>query len=131
MSSWSATPLPETLGITEGMRVGIDDPPDGFLGLTLLPLPADVTLATRIAGNMDVVIGFYHQRKDLESRLPVLIRRIPEDGAIWLAWPKATSGWPTDVTEEVVREVAAGTDLVPDRTCDVDHTWSGLRFALP
>ncbi|MGI9017433.1 MAG: DUF3052 domain-containing protein [Euzebya sp.] len=129
-AGYSGTPLYKKLGLTEGMRLGLDNPPAEFVGLTLLPVPAGVTMATRIAGNMDIVMGFYDRRRDLEKRLPVLRRRIPDDGAIWIAWPKKTSRVPTDITEDVVREVALPTGLVDNLVCAIDEVWSGLRLVI-
>jgi hypothetical protein len=62
-----------------------------------------------------------------------LVRVRPEEsifpaGAIWIAWPKRTSGVETDVTEDVVREVALPLGLVDNKVCAIDDTWSGLRL---
>jgi hypothetical protein len=48
----------------------------------------------------------------------------------WVAWPKRASGVPTDVTEDVVREVALPTGLVDTKVCAIDETWSGLRLVI-
>ena len=37
---------------------------------------------------------------------------------------------PTDITEDVVREVALPTGLVDTKVCAIDATWSGLRFVI-
>ena len=52
------------------------------------------------------------------------------DGAVWAAWPKRASGVPTDVTEDVVREVALPLGLVDVKVCAIDETWSGLRLVI-
>ena len=130
MSGHGHHPLHAQLGLAEGMRVGLDDPPPEFVGLTLMPVPAGVSLATRIAGNMDVVIGFYEQRRELEKRLPVLRRRIPDDGAIWVAWPTKASRMPTDLDEDTVREAAVAEDLVGTIVCPIDEGWVGMKLVL-
>jgi hypothetical protein len=112
------------------MRLGLDNPPPEFVGLKLMPVPPGVTMATRIAGNMDMVIGFYERRRELEKRLPVLRRRIPEDGVIWIAWPKKTSRVPTDLSEDVIRELAGPAGLKGIRVSDIDQVWSGLRLEV-
>ncbi len=123
--------LASQLGLVAGHRFGIDNPPREFIGLTLMPVPTGVSLHTRIAGNMDIVLGFYERRRDFEERLPVLQRRIPEGGAIWIAWPKQASGVKTDMTEEVVRAVALPAGMVDDRTCAIDEVWTALRLVVP
>jgi hypothetical protein len=49
---------------------------------------------------------------------------------IWVAWPKKTSKVPTDITEDVVREIALGGDLVDVKVCAIDATWSGLKLVI-
>ena len=52
------------------------------------------------------------------------------DGAVWAAWPKRASGARTDVTEDVVRDVALPLGLVDVKVCAIDETWSGLRLVI-
>lgn len=129
-AGYSGTPLAEKLGLKAGMRVGLDEPPPEFVGLTLLPVPDGISMHTQLRGNMDLVIGFYDRRADFEKRLPVLRRRIPDKGAIWVAWPKKASRVPTDMTEDVVREVALPTGLVDTKVCAIDEVWSGLKLVV-
>jgi hypothetical protein len=49
---------------------------------------------------------------------------------LWVCWPKRASGVPTDVTEDVVREVALPLGLVDVKVCAIDETWSGLRLVI-
>jgi hypothetical protein len=53
----------------------------------------------------------------------------PETG-LWIAWPKKASKVATDMTEDVVREVALPTGLVDNKVCAIDETWSGLRLVI-
>ncbi len=123
-------PLHAKLDLKEGMRLGLDDPPSEFVGLVLLPVPKGVTMATRIAGNMDMVLGFYDSRREFERRLPILRRRIPEDGTIWIAWPRQAAQIPSDMTEDVIREVARETGLTDTKVCDIDEVWSGVKLVV-
>ena len=50
------------------------------------------------------------------------------DRSLWIAWPKRSSGVATDMTEDVVREVALPLGLVDNKVCAIDSTWSGLRL---
>jgi hypothetical protein len=65
-----------------------------------------------------------------EQRLPALRRALAPDGGLWIAWPKRASGVETDMTEDVVREVALPTGLVDNKVCAIDETWSGLRLVI-
>jgi hypothetical protein len=49
---------------------------------------------------------------------------------LWIAWPKRASKVETDITEDVVREIALPTGLVDNKVCAVDETWSGLRLVI-
>ena len=49
---------------------------------------------------------------------------------LWIAWPKSASGVATDMTEDVVRDVALPTGLVDTKVCAIDETWSGLRLVI-
>ena len=55
---------------------------------------------------------------------------LPQDGTLWISWPKRASGVPTDVTENVLRDVVLPTGWVDIKVAAIDDTWSGLRFAL-
>jgi hypothetical protein len=49
---------------------------------------------------------------------------------LWIAWPKRASKVATDITEDVLREIALPTGLVDNKVCAVDETWSGLRLVI-
>ena len=49
---------------------------------------------------------------------------------LWIAWPKRASGVATDMTEDVVRDVALPTGLVDTKVAAIDATWSGLRLVI-
>ncbi len=124
---YSGTPLVKKLGIKAGYAVGVFDAPDGFESL-LEGLAPDVALRTRARGPLNVIVSFHVARAHFERRLPVLTRAMDRNGGLWIAWPKKASGVPTDMTEDVVREVALPTGLVDNKVCAIDETWSGLRI---
>jgi hypothetical protein len=49
---------------------------------------------------------------------------------LWIAWPKRASKMETDITEDVLREIALPTGLVDNKVCAVDERWSGLRLVI-
>ncbi len=49
---------------------------------------------------------------------------------IWVSWPKKASKVPTDVTEDVIRELILPLGLVDVKVCAVDTTWSGLKLVI-
>ena len=50
------------------------------------------------------------------------------EGTLWMAWPKRASGVATDITEDVIRDVALPAGMVDTKVCAIDETWSGLRL---
>jgi hypothetical protein len=129
MAGYSGTPLPKKLGIKEGSSVAILRPPDGFHNY-LGQLPEGVSVRDRARGSLDVILFFVTRRADLERRLQGLQAAMDPAGGLWIAWPKRSSGVHTDITEDVVREVALPRGLVDNKVCAIDDTWSGLRLVI-
>lgn len=126
-AGYSGTPLAKKLGIVEGSTVGLLAEPDGFRDL-LDPIPDDVAFRSSLRGHLDVVVFFVTRRVELERRIAAAGRSIRPAGGLWIAWPKRASGVPTDMTEDVVREVALPLGLVDNKVCAIDEVWSGLRI---
>lgn len=129
MAGYSGRPLVAKLGIREGFRVLVRNPPAGYREL-LEGLPDGVTLAEDLPGAVEMVHFFTRGRTELAAALPELLGRIRQDGMIWVSWPKRASGVPTDVTEDTVRAVALPLGLVDVKVCAVDDTWSGLKLVI-
>jgi hypothetical protein len=122
MAGYSGTPLEKKLGIKAGHRVVVLDRPDGF------EVPGDGEVVTRPP--FDVVLLFVMARADLERVWPKVTAGLVADGAFWVAWPKKASKVPTDMTEDIVREVALPQGLVDNKVCAIDDVWSGLRLVV-
>jgi hypothetical protein len=127
VAGYSGTPLAKKLGIREGDRVALLGAPDGF-DADLAPLPAGVQLLRRLAADLDVALLFVTERRELERRFPAVARSITPAGGFWVAWPKRAAKVPTDLTEDVLREVGLPQGLVDNKVCAVNEIWSGLRF---
>ncbi len=124
---YSGTPLPKKLGIAAEQRVLLANAPDDFATI-LTPLPEGVELTRRASGTFATIVFFTKLRSELEAKLPRWIDRLAPKGCIWVAWPKKASKVDTDVTEDVVRDVALPLGLVDVKVCAIDATWSGLRL---
>jgi hypothetical protein len=129
-AGYSGTPLPRKLGIKPGHRVLLLRAPDGFEDDTLGALPDGVTVGRAARGRADVIVGFFDRRTELTRRMPALRRLMVPAAGLWIAWPKRASGVPTDLTEDVVRELALANRLVDNKVAAVDDTWSGLRLVI-
>jgi hypothetical protein len=127
MVGYSGTPLARKLGIEEEARVALLGAPEGF-DEHLVPLPAGVRVLRRLAPDLDVAVLFVTERRELQRRFPAVAASIKPAGGFWVAWPKRSSKVPTDLTENVLREVALPQGLVDNKVCAVTEVWSGLRF---
>jgi hypothetical protein len=128
-AGYSGTPLVRKLGVEEGMRVAWLEAPEGFQ-LLLDPLPDALSIAATARGRLDLAVCFVTRQAALARRLPPLQRAIHPDGMAWVAWPKKASGVPTDITEDVIRDVALPMGLVDVKVCAIDATWSGLKLVI-
>lgn len=111
------------------MRVYLKNPPSDYADL-VKPLPEGLVTFRRLARDIDLIHFFTSSRSELESGLELQIGKIKQDGMIWISWPKKASGVKTDITEDVIREVALSMGLVDVKVCAVDETWSGLKLVI-
>jgi hypothetical protein len=130
-AGYSGTPLARKLGIGEGDEVALIGAPERFED-TLGELPDVASLHTDLADDAryDVIVAFVTERSELEAELPRLRARMAPACGLWIAWPKRASKLPTDVTDQVIRDVVLPTGLVDNKVCAIDDTWSGLRLVI-
>jgi hypothetical protein len=128
-SGYSGTPLAWKLNLKDGMRVWWDRTPDSVrqeialegLVFELLDAPEPPIDAAHI---------FVTERADLEAKLRDLVPLLEPAGMIWVSWPKKAAKVPTDITEDVIRDVCLPMGLVDVKVCAVDQTWSGLKLVI-
>jgi hypothetical protein len=130
-SGYSGTPLPRKLGIGEGDEIALIGAPE-WLEDMLRAVPDVASVHTDLADDAryDVIVAFVTERAEFEAELPRLRARMAPACGLWIAWPKRTSGQPTDMTDNVVREVALPTGLVDNKVCAIDDTWTGVRLVI-
>jgi hypothetical protein len=85
-------------------------------------------LARKLGLRDGVVVAYFEDRGSLERSLPSLVAALDADGALWIAWPKKSSGVATDLSDDAVRELGLAAGLVDNKVCAIDDVWSGLRF---
>ena len=126
---YSGTPLPKKLGLKDSTRLlVINEPPD--YAAVLGELPPGLIRDARLTKSTTLVHLFVQSRRDLERNLTRLRRSIEPAASIWVSWPKRTSGVRTDVTEDIIREVALPLGLVDIKVCAVSDLWSGLKLVI-
>ena len=129
MAGYSGTPLAKKLGIKENFLVATVGQPANYLEL-LDDVPPAVRFTTRVERKADLVHLFVTKRTDLARALTDYRSRLDSKTAVWVSWPKKSSKVPTDITEDVIREVALPLGFVDIKVCAVDETWSGLKLVV-
>ena len=128
-AGYSGTPLAKKLSRKDGMRVWFGSMPesvraeiDGF-GLTLVEESAPIQ-------GIDAALVFATEKSALAERLTELRNRIDPAGQLWISWPKKASKVHTDITEDIIRELALPMGWVDVKVCAVDAVWSGLKLVI-
>jgi len=129
MAGYSGTPLAKKLGIKAGSSVVAVGAPKGYRGL-LEPLPAAVRFSSTIDKTTDIVHVFGTKKSELARALATYRKTLDANAAVWVSWPKKAARVPTDITEDVVREVALPLGFVDIKVCAVDDVWSGLKLVV-
>jgi hypothetical protein len=124
---YSGTPLIKKLGIKDNSVLFISNAPKNYLSL-LTPMPQRIKLVRRIAVDTDIVHIFETKKSRMVTHLNEASRKLRLDGVIWVSWPKKTSKVPSDIDENIIREMALSLDLVDVKVCAVDDTWSALKL---
>jgi hypothetical protein len=109
---YSGTPLPRKLGIKEGSEV-------------LITAEGD---SQRLTGPYDVIVLFAQTRSEVGRRYRKLAAKLEPNGRLWICWPKRSSGIPTDITDNSLREIILPSGLVDNKGAAIDEKWSGLQF---
>lgn len=129
MTGYTSTPLAKKLGIKPGTELLLLGAPDGYLAL-LDPLPEDVRLVSHLRETTDMVHFFSTQRPMLETALVSFREKMRSTAVLWISWPKKSARVPTDITEDVIRELALPMGLVDIKVCAIDNIWSGLKLVI-
>jgi len=134
-AGYSGMPLAQKLGLKDGQRVMFISLPKELKELRKSRHFIEIAEAgweTFTDGDpgYDVIHGFTTSRAVLEVAARPLLDSIDRDGSIWISWPKKASKVPTDITEDVIREVILPIGLVDVKVAAVNEIWSGLKLVI-
>src|SRR6476660_2924794 len=127
MPGYSGTPLPKKLGIKDGFRVFLTDAPGDVIA-ELKPFLDKCQIADESKTSLDFAIVFTKSSAALTKEFKRITRQLAPAGMLWISWPKKSSGVPTDLNENIVREIGLASGLVDVKVCAVTDVWSGLKF---
>lgn len=129
MAGYSLNPLLKKLGYKDGSAALLISVPAGLSEISSFPgfVSVDSSLS---AGprRYDAAHWFETSRARLENGMQVMAGGLKPDAMLWISWPKKASKVPTDITEDVLREIILPIGLVDVKVCAVDDIWSGLKF---
>jgi len=126
---YSGTPLLQKLGIKPEMKILLLNSPKDYSKL----IEADITDQLVKKNDVpDLIHLFATNKKSFETEIIKLKEYFPLKPSIiiWISWYKKSSGIPTDITEDVIRNFALKNDLVDIKVCAVSDTWSGLKLVI-
>lgn len=126
-TGYSGTPLAKKLSFKDGMSVWFRAMP-----ASVREEIGEVALDERAApeAGLQAAHIFTTDRAELDHLLTELRTLIDSAGFVWVSWPKKASKVPTDITEDVIREICLPMGWVDVKVCAVDATWSGLKLMI-
>ena len=128
-AGYSGTPLAKKLGIKQGFKIRIINPPDYYFTI-LIDLPPDLHQLTNKKLKKDFIHYFAKTESQLIKDIKQLRQEIEENGMIWISWPKKAAKIETDLNENIIRNIALSNGLVDVKVCAVDEIWSGLKLVI-
>lgn len=126
-AGYSKTPLLKKLGIKEGYKIRLVNPPIHYMEL-LGSVPDKVEFLNNAKTLANFVHLFSLDIAHFEAHFPKLTETIEKNGMIWVSWYKKASKIPTDMSEDVIRNTALSMGLVDVKVCAVDEQWSALKI---
>ena len=128
-AGYSGTPLAKKLSLKAGQRAWFENMPK-TVRAEIAPEELGLEMLVAPEAPIDAAHVFVRERAALEEAIARLLPLLAPAGFLWVSWPKRASKVPTDITEDVIREVALPTGLVDVKVCAVDETWSGLKLMI-
>lgn len=127
-TGYSGTPLTKKLGIKPGFMIKVFAVPDHYFDL-FPDWPEDVEIITNPkAESLDFIHVFTINSQALERLVRKAKPYLKKNGSFWVSWPKGSSGIPTDINRESIRDFVLKIGLVDVKVAAVDEQWSGLKF---
>ena len=128
-SGYSGTPLAKKLGLKQGFKIRLINPPDYYYNL-FSDLPSDIKELTDKISRKDFIHYFALNAAQLDKDIKQLRQEIEENGMIWISWYKKSAKIETDLNDNIIRDIALKNGLVDVKVCAIDEKWSGLKLGI-
>jgi hypothetical protein len=76
----------------------------------------------------DFVVIFIKNMQDLQKVFPIDSNFLTPDGALWLAYPKKTSGIDSDIDRDIIWNFCKAIGWIGVFMVSIDEVWSGFRL---
>jgi hypothetical protein len=127
MQHYAGSSLVQKLGFKPNMCTALLGAPDGFEE-QLGEVPKGVEFETKLSSRTKMAIWFVRSLREL-AETEFLSARLPDGASVWIVYPKQTSRFKVDFTQNDVRAIGLAAGLVDYKICAVDSDWTGLKFA--
>ena len=125
----SGTLLAKKLGLKPPLKLVTVNAPNDYASW-LSQLPEGVKLVTKAKPPIEAAHVFTTESAFLDATLSRLRNELKQDGFVWVSWPKKSSKVPTDITENLIRNIALPLGFVDVKVCAVSEVWSGLKLVI-
>jgi hypothetical protein len=115
------------LGLKPGFVLSLLNAPEDY-GHLLFPIPEGGSIYDELKEPADCIQYFTKSKTELKDIFPKLKTNLKKDGSLWISWPKKASKIPTDLDENIIREIGLDNGLVDIKVIAIDEVWSGLKF---
>lgn len=127
MPGYSGTPLPKKLGIKDAFRISLIEAP-AEVRKELKPAITNCDTVDDGKTPLDFAMLFTKSAAHLTKEFVRIAKQLAPAGMLWVSWPKKSSGVPTDLDENKIRDIGLAAGLVDVKVCAVTDVWSGLKF---
>ena len=110
--------LTKKLNLKAGMRVAVANAPAGFS----IKSPG-VTVEKSLKADLDLALLFATMQKELKAQWPKLLASVKQEGAVWVAYPKKSSGIASDLLGMSEWDATKGSDWNPVAMIAIDDSW--------
>jgi hypothetical protein len=119
----------QKLLIKEGYLVLFIHPPENQSEL-LGELPSKITVVDDANSQVDFILAYIADRRELERHLGELKKRLKPRGLMWIAYHKGTSKVKTDINRDTINGYAHTLGMEGIAMISLDDDWSALRIRI-
>jgi len=121
--------LGKKLQIKEGDSLLVLHAPEQFMELLIMQHHRiSITAHHEIGAKFDWAIAYTYNKSDIDNYASIVVDSVKENGVLWLAYPKQSSGLKTDINRDKGWDVMQQVGWRPVSQISLDKVWSALRF---